>query len=100
MGFAIAVTWVAKPGEDARIAEVLAALEAASRAEAGVQTFTAHRDLDDPATFFIYELYDDRAAHAAHMETDHFKRLVLEEGLPRLARRERLFMSLLTGAGA
>lgn len=100
MAYAIAVTWEAKAGEEARIAQILAELEAASNAEAGVRVFTAHRDLDAPAVFFLYELYDDKAAHQAHMQTPHFKSLVIEQALPRLVRRERLFLApLADGVG-
>jgi quinol monooxygenase YgiN len=40
--------------------------------------------------FFLYELFADDAAFAAHQQTEHFKTLVLGQALPKLARRERV----------
>lgn len=40
--------------------------------------------------FFLYELFADDAAFAAHQQTEHFKKLVVEQALPKLARRERV----------
>jgi len=51
--------------------------------------FWPHRSPENDHIFFLYELYTDEAAFAAHQQTEWFKRLVLGEGLPRLARRER-----------
>jgi quinol monooxygenase YgiN len=54
-----------------------------------VQLFTVNRALDNPAHFLFFEVFDDAAAYEAHQQTPHFKALILEEGLPRLNRRER-----------
>ena len=51
--------------------------------------FVAHRAIDDPRRFMLYEQYDDEAAFKAHMETAHFKELVLGDAVPRLENRER-----------
>jgi len=40
--------------------------------------------------FFLYELFADDAAFAAHQQTEHFKALVVGEALPKLERRERV----------
>ena len=61
-------------------------LAAAIRKEPGNREFTVHRGLDDPAEFLLYEVYASEQAFREHQQTDHFKRLVLGEAAPRLAR--------------
>jgi quinol monooxygenase YgiN len=41
--------------------------------------------------FLVYEEYDDEAALEAHSASEHFRRYVLEEGIPLLESRERSF---------
>ena len=54
-----------------------------------------HRGVTNPGQFLFYELFEDAAAFAAHQETEHFKALILGEGVPRLAKRERVQYSVL-----
>ena len=95
---ALAVTWEARRGEADAVADVLARMARAVRAEPGVLRFEPHRSTSDDHVFFLYELFADEAAFAAHQQTDHFRRLVVEQGLPRLARRERLPFVPMTAA--
>jgi quinol monooxygenase YgiN len=90
MSFVLAVTWVARPGEEERIEEILRTLVPLSRAERGCLQYNAHRSSEDPRRFFLYEIYKDEAAFTEHNESDHFKRFVLGEALPRLESRERI----------
>jgi autoinducer 2-degrading protein len=90
MGYVLAVTWVARPGEEDAIADVLRKLVPATQAEPGCIHFRAHRSPDDPRRFFLFEEYADEAALHAHMDSDHFQRHVIGEAVPRLERRERL----------
>jgi quinol monooxygenase YgiN len=69
---ALAVTLVAREGESERVAAGLRTLQAASRAEPGCRIWIAHRAPDDTRRFFLYELYDDDAALAAHRASPHF----------------------------
>lgn len=87
---ALAVTWEARPGEADAVADVLRRMAAAVRAEPGTLLFRPHRSPDNDHVFFLYELFADQPAFEAHQATPHFKSLVLGEGVPRLARRERL----------
>ena len=91
MSFVLAVTWVARPGEEERIEEILRAMVPLSRAERGCLQYNAHRSSEDPRRFFLYEIYKDEAAFTEHNESDHFKRYVLGEALPRLESRERVY---------
>ena len=94
-GVAISAIWEAKAGEEDAVAGILARLGEAARGEPGVKLFLVHRGATDPGQFMFYELFEDEAAFAAHQQTAHFKSLVLEQGLPRLTRRERVQYSML-----
>ena len=89
MAYVLAVTWIAKPGNESKVQEILQTLGEASRAETGVVTYTTHVDPDNPREFFIYEKYHDESGLAAHQETSHFKNLVLEQAIPLLESRVR-----------
>lgn len=66
--------------------------------EPGCCQFDVASDPNDPARFFIYEVYDDDAAIAAHQASEHFKR-----NSPRLRElsdgRERNDFVMLPGPG-
>jgi len=94
-GLAVSAVWEAKAGQEDAIADILSRLGTAARTEPGVKLFLVHRSLSNPAHFLFYELFEDEAAFAAHQQTEHFKSLVLEQGLPRLAKRERTQYALL-----
>jgi len=87
----LAVTWVAKPGQEEIVAALLRELAASAQTEPGCTEFRVHRSLDDPGRFLLFEVYQDAAAFEDHKQTEHFKRLVLDEGLKLLDRRERQY---------
>ena len=89
MAYVLAVTWTAKPGNEAEIRRILEELGAASRQEPGVITYTTHVDPENPREFFIYEKYHDESGLEAHQETAHFKKLVLQAAIPLLEARVR-----------
>jgi quinol monooxygenase YgiN len=68
------------------------------RSEPGVLRFEPHRSPSNDHVFFLYELFADEAAFEAHQQTDHFKSLVVEQGLPKLVRRERVPFTPLAAA--
>jgi quinol monooxygenase YgiN len=90
VSYVLAVTWVAKPGEEEQVADLLRELATAAETEPGCLQFKVHRSLDDQRRFLLYEVYRDEAGFEAHQQTAHFKRLVLAQGLPLLEKRERL----------
>jgi quinol monooxygenase YgiN len=65
------------PEDRADIAETLRQLAEASRKEAGCVSYIPHQLEDDPDIIAIYEQYVDRAAQAAHRETEHFKQFAV-----------------------
>jgi quinol monooxygenase YgiN len=88
-GFVVAIRLDAKEGEGDAVAEIARALAPASMAEPGVKLFLPYRSPTNPLSFFIFELYVNEAAWAAHEATDHFK-AAIKDLLPRLTRRERV----------
>jgi quinol monooxygenase YgiN len=87
---ALAATWQAKAGEAEAVAEILRRMANAVKSEPGTLLFWPHRSSSDDRVFFLYELFADDAAFAAHQQTEHFKALVVGEALPKLERRERV----------
>src|SRR5436190_19249072 len=86
----LAVTWVARAGEEERVAAILRQMVPLTRAEPGCVAYAAHRAADEPRRFFLFEEYVDEAALQAHSDSEHFRRHVLGEAVPLLERRERL----------
>ncbi|MFE1599437.1 putative quinol monooxygenase [Methylobacterium sp. ID0610] len=55
--------------------------------EPGCRCFDVAVSSDDPQTVVFYEVYDDRAAFDAHLETPHLARF--RDGFPALVAEER-----------
>jgi quinol monooxygenase YgiN len=91
MAYVVAATYTCKEGEADAVLKDLEAMAPLSREEPGNQFYQAHRSPDDPLVFFLYEQYRDEAGYHAHMTTDHFKKYILGDAVPRLAKRERAF---------
>jgi (4S)-4-hydroxy-5-phosphonooxypentane-2,3-dione isomerase len=91
MAYTVSVTWIAKEGEEDAVASALEQLIEPSRAEPGVIHYIPHRDPEDPRRFYLFEMYVDADAYAAHGESEHFKRLGRDDALPRLEERRREF---------
>lgn len=87
MPFAVIATWVARPGEEERVAEALARVAPPSRAEEGNLVYQAHVDAADPQRFVIYEQYVDSEAFDDHRASTHFQEIVVADVLGRLAER-------------
>ena len=51
-------------------------IQAASQAEQGCLAYRFYIRLDDPDKIFLYEEWESVEAHAAHRETEHFKRFI------------------------
>lgn len=93
--YVIAASWTANPGEEEAILSLLRKLAAATRLEPGNIGFSVHRSVDNATEFLLYEQYKDAAAFDAHVQTAHFKDLVLQQAIPRLQARERRAFVLL-----
>jgi quinol monooxygenase YgiN len=95
VSYVLIARWTAVPGNEDRVERTLLALAAATREEPGCRAYRPTRSVDDPRVFLIYEEYDDESALAAHTASAHFRRYVLEEGIPLLESRERSFFRTL-----
>jgi quinol monooxygenase YgiN len=87
-GFVVAITIEAQPGKGDEMAKVLQGLVGPTMDEPGVKLFMPYRSPSNPLLFFIYELYLDETAWAAHQATPHF--LAAKPLLTSAARRERV----------
>lgn len=90
MSVTLAVTWIAKPGNEERITEILRRMMPLTHEEPGCVHYYAHQSPDEPTRFFLYEQYRDEAALEAHSSSDYFKDLVLGQAVPLLESRERV----------
>ena len=88
-GLIVTAMWDAKPGEVDALVGIIKKFLPQAQAEPGVLAFQIHQSLEDPAKFFFYEVFKDEAAFAEHSQAPHFKTLILEQAVPKLARRER-----------
>ena len=96
MAYVVTAKWRAKPGKEERLEEIIREMAEPSRAEAGNLYYQAHRSPEDPQLFYLYEQYTDEAGYQAHMDSEHFTRLVKEEAIPEiLEAREREFFETL-----
>lgn len=91
MTYVVVARWIAREGEEERVAAAISQLVEPSRAEPGCLVYRPHRELADPRVFLLYEEYTDEAAYDAHAASEHFRRHALEEGIPLLETRERSF---------
>lgn len=91
MAFVLVAKWTAKAGEEDRVRDCLERLAAASRQEPGCRLYQPCQDHGDPASFLVFEIYDDEAACDAHRESSHFQEIAAGEAFPLLESRERAF---------
>ena len=96
MSHIVAVRWVANEGEADEVARALGELLEPSLAEPGILEYRAHRDVEDPNVFFMFEVYTDAAAYEAHVATPHFQEWGFGHAIPRLAERRREFYTPLS----
>ena len=93
--FVVTAFWEANPGQEEAVAAILSRFLPQARQEPGAHSFVIHRSRTEPTKFFFYEVFRDEAAFAAHQQTSHFKKLIVEEALPKLAKRERAQYAIL-----
>ena len=75
------------PDDADEIEAVALELRDASRGEPGVVSYDVGRSADKPGVFAFWEVYRDAASLEAHMQTEHFKRLVVGRIRPLLKDR-------------
>jgi quinol monooxygenase YgiN len=99
VAYVVSAVWRAKEGKADRLLEVIREMTPPSRAEEGNVFYQAQRAVDDPNVFYLYEQYVDEAGYQAHMDSEHFTRLVKGEAIPELLEsRERAFYETIDDA--
>jgi quinol monooxygenase YgiN len=88
-GLIVTAFWEAKPGEVDALLGIVRKFLPRAQAEPGVLAFQIHQSREEPTKFFFYEVFRDEAAFAEHSQAPHFKSLILEQAIPKLAKRER-----------
>ncbi len=87
MAYVVAATWIARPGEEERVAAAIRQLAEPSRAEPGCRFYQPTREPQDPRRFLLFEIYDDEAAFTAHHRSAHFEQHARGEAIPLLETR-------------
>jgi quinol monooxygenase YgiN len=88
-GLIVTAFWEAKAGEVDALVGIIKKFLPQAQAEPGVLAFQIHQSLTEPTKFFFYEVFRDEAAFAEHSQAEHFKTLILDQAVPKLAKRER-----------
>ena len=66
----IVATFVAKPGDEKVVREMLLALIRTTKKEPGYIQYDLHQSIQDPCRFVFYEIWQDRATFALHANSD------------------------------
>jgi quinol monooxygenase YgiN len=74
-----AATIVARAGEEDALGAVLGEAVGPCRAEPGALIYELSRSDVDPGRFFLYEVFRDADAHAAHSAAAHSRRVAESE---------------------
>jgi quinol monooxygenase YgiN len=83
------------------VSEVLSALDALTpltKAEPGCRDFQVFQDADDPTSIVLVEHYADAAAQQAHVQSDHYRELIVEWVRPLLSERQVEMLRPYTGS--
>jgi quinol monooxygenase YgiN len=80
--------WRLRESESSRILEMLPELAEKTRTEKGNISYTIYQSENDPHELILHEHYVDAAAAEAHRQSEHYKRIVVNEVIPHLESRE------------
>lgn len=80
--------WKVKAGHLETVMKLLKEVRSLTILEQGNLFYKVHESRADANTLIIFEGYADEMAQKAHMESVHFKKLVIEQIVPLLEDRE------------
>ena len=86
----LAVTFIVKAGHEDEAIGFFQKATAETVKQPGCRMYLAHRSVDDPRRFFLYEQYDDHAALDFHRASPHFQTYVKEGLFPLIESRTPL----------
>lgn len=75
--FCVAVTYLIRRGQEKNAVEIFNALTTLTQLEVGNIMYIAHRSIEDPQRFFLYECYQNKEAFDAHCSSEYFKQYVV-----------------------
>jgi quinol monooxygenase YgiN len=84
----VAAVWTAAPGAEDRVRAILGELADRTRAEPGCLSFTVWEASERPGHFVLTEQYAGAEGRNRHVQSEHFRTLVLQRAAPLLTRRE------------
>jgi quinol monooxygenase YgiN len=90
MSYTVAATYTVRAGEEETVREALEAMTPLTRDEERCLAYVAHRSVEDPSVFFLYEQYVDEDGFKAHFASEHFERYIKGIVWPRLDDRVRV----------
>jgi quinol monooxygenase YgiN len=88
VSYVVRAQWTVGEGNLGNVRNALAELVPLSRQEPGNQVYQPYQAPDRPDVVHLFEVYDDEAAFRAHVDSNHFQRLVIGTVLPLLDDRE------------
>lgn len=87
--------WQVKEGKLDTVLQLMKEAAEKSTQEEGNLFYKLHQSQENQNTIVLYEGYIDAAAVETHRNSEHFKKLVLEQVVPLLENREVILMNLL-----
>lgn len=84
----VIVKWKIEESETSRVLTLLPELAEKTRREPGSVSFSIYQSASDSRELILHEEYADAAAADAHRQSEHYKRIVLNEIIPHLEVRE------------
>ncbi len=79
MTVVVAGTFVIADGQEGNAERLLRECALLSRAESGVRSYDVYRDTRNPRQFFVVEVFRDDEAMDAHRNSEHVKRLIIDQ---------------------
>ena len=73
--YTILAIFIAKPGKEEVLKEVLMTLIAPTLKEVGCVNYDLHQSLENPAKFMFYENWESKEDHQLHFNTPHVQAL-------------------------
>jgi len=82
MPVVLVVTIVVKEDHEATSERLLRECAIPSRAEPGILDYRVCRSTRNPKQFLVFEMYRDKEARDSHRQSEHVKRLIVDQLLP------------------
>ncbi|GGO99440.1 putative quinol monooxygenase [Wenjunlia tyrosinilytica] len=89
MSYVLRAEWTIGEGHTDTVLKALAELGPLSRREPGNKIYQPYQAPDRPDVIHIFEVYEDESAFQAHIDSDHYQRLVIGTVAPLLVDRQR-----------